>query len=64
MPVKEEVVQFMTNIVNDLNRQGAQAQGISQEEFEKAIAEHQEQLMFVNSVIYDGLVANNLIVSA
>lgn len=63
MPIKEEVVQFMTNIINDLNRQGAQAQGVSDDEIERAIAEHQQQLMFVNSVIYDGLVANNLIVS-
>lgn len=63
MPVKEEVVQFMTNVINDLNRQMAQQNQIPESEIQQAIDQHQEQLMFVNSILYDALEQNNLIVS-
>lgn len=63
MPVKEEVVQFMTNVINDLNRQMAQQNQIPESEIQQAIEQHQEQLMFVNSILYDALEQNNLIVS-
>ncbi len=63
MPVKEEVVQFMTNVINDLNRQMAEQNQIPASEIQEAIMQHQEQLMFVNSILYDALVSNNLIVS-
>jgi hypothetical protein len=63
MPVKEEVVQFMTNVINDLNRQMAEQNQIPESEVQEAIEQHQQQLMFVNSILYDALEANNLIVS-
>lgn len=63
MPSKEEVVQFMTDTVNNLNRQVGLQQGIDPNEIERAILEHQNQLIYVNSMLYDALLQNQVIVS-
>jgi len=51
----------MTNVINDLHFQKASQDGVDEMQIRKAIADHQEELNFINGVLVDALKANNLI---
>jgi hypothetical protein len=61
MPQRQDVVNLMTNVINDLNFQKATQDGVDEMQIRKAIADHQEELNFINGVLVDALKANNLI---
>ncbi len=61
MPQKQDVVNLMTNVINDLNFQKALQDGVDEMQIRNSIAQHQEQLNFINGVLVDALKANNLI---
>ena len=59
---REEVVLIMTQTVDDINREIGKAQEMSEEETEKLISGMREQVMFVNTLLYDKLVESKVIV--
>ena len=61
MPQRQDVVNLMTNVINDLNFQKATQDGVDEMQIRKAIADHQQELNYINGVLVDALKANNLI---
>ena len=61
MPQRQDVVNLMTNVINDLNFQKASQDGVDEMQIRKAIADHQQELNYINGVLVDALKANNLI---
>jgi hypothetical protein len=61
MPQRSDVVNLMTNVINDLNFQKATQDGVDEMQIRKAIADHQEELNFINGVLVDALSKSNLI---
>lgn len=58
---RQDIVKIMCDVVNNLNYQVAQQQGISAEDAYKAIEGHQEQLQYVNNVLLDELIKKEII---
>lgn len=59
---REEVVLLMTQTVDDINREIGKAQEMPEEETENLISGMREQVMFVNTLLYDKLVDSGVIV--
>lgn len=59
---REEAVQLMCDTVNETNRYLAGQNNMSENQIEEYIAQSQEQLKFMNGIIYDALKQNGVIV--
>jgi hypothetical protein len=58
---RDQVISLMCDIVNHLNEQIGKSQNLSDEEIQKIIESHQENLLVVNSVLYDELFKRGVI---
>lgn len=58
---REEVINLMSSTVEDINREIGKAQQLPEEEVEKLIAGLREQMLFVNTLVYDKLVETGVI---
>jgi hypothetical protein len=59
---REEAVDLMCDTVNETNRYIAGQNGMDSAKIEEFIAQNQEQLKFMNGIIYDALKQNGVIV--
>jgi hypothetical protein len=58
---KDEAVQLMTDTINAFNRQMAAQQGIDSKQIEEYILKAQQELTYVNGMLYDVLKENGVI---
>lgn len=58
---RDEAIQLMTDTVNTFNRQMAAQQGMPMDQVESYIEQQQQQLMYVNGMLYDVLKENGVI---
>jgi hypothetical protein len=58
---RDQVISLMCDIVNHLNEQIGKSQNLSDQEIQKIIESHQENLLVVNSVLYDELFKRGVI---
>ena len=58
---KDEAVQLMTDTINSFNRQMAAQQGIDSKQIEEYILKAQQELTYVNGMLYDVLKENGVI---
>ena len=58
---RDEAVQLMTDTINSFNRHMAAQQGMPSEQVESFIEQGQQQLMYVNGMLYDVLKENGVI---
>lgn len=63
MLMRQEVVDLMTNAIENMNRQMAIQQNAPSDQVEQAISQQKPQLMFVNGMLYDLLVEHGVIVN-
>ena len=63
MLMRQEVVDLMTNAIENMNRQMAIQQNAPSDQVEQAISQQKPQLMYVNGMLYDLLVENGVIVN-
>jgi hypothetical protein len=63
MLMRQEVVDLMTNAIENMNRQMAIQQNAPSDQVEQAISQQKPQLMFVNGMLYDLLVEHGIIVN-
>jgi hypothetical protein len=63
MLMRQEVVDLMTNAIENMNRQMAIQQNAPSDQVEQAISQQKPQLMYVNGMLYDLLVENGIIVN-
>jgi hypothetical protein len=61
--MRQEVVDLMTNAIENMNRQMAIQQNAPSDQVEQAISQQKPQLMYVNGMLYDLLVENGIIVN-
>jgi hypothetical protein len=61
--MRQEVVDLMTNAIENMNRQMAVQQNAPSDQVEEAISQQKPQLMYVNGLLYDLLVENGVIVN-
>ena len=61
MLMRQEVVDIMTNAIENMNRQMAVQQNVPSDQVEQAISQGKPQLMYVNGMLYDLLVDNGVI---
>jgi hypothetical protein len=61
--MRQEVVDLMTNAIENMNRQMAIQQNAPSDQVEQAISQQKPQLMYVNGMLYDLLVENGVIVN-
>lgn len=59
--MRQEVVDLMTNAIENMNRQMAVQQNAPSDQVEQAISQQKPQLMFVNGMLYDLLVENGVV---
>lgn len=50
---KSEVVEMMTNYINDMNRSLASSSGMDPQQVESMIQQNQPQLVHVNGLLFD-----------
>lgn len=58
---KDEVVEIMCNVVEDINRKIAENMPIASDELEEMLIKHRPQLINVNSALYDKLLDYGII---
>lgn len=58
---RDEAIQLMTDTINAFNRQMAAQQGMPMDQAESYIEQSQQQLMYVNGMLYDVLKENGVI---
>lgn len=58
---RDEAIQLMTDTINSFNRSMAAQQGMPSEQVESFIEQGQQQLMYVNGMLYDVLKDNGVI---
>ena len=58
---RDEAIQLMTDTINSFNRSMAAQQGMPSEQVEAFIEQGQQQLMYVNGMLYDVLKDNGVI---
>jgi hypothetical protein len=59
---RQEVVSLMCDVVNHINEQVGRSQNLSDEQIKQAMDSHQENLLVVNSILYDELHKRGIIV--
>jgi hypothetical protein len=59
--LRDEVVQLMTEAIDNMNRQMAIQQNAPSDQVEQALSQQRPQLMYVNGMLYDLLVEHGLI---
>jgi hypothetical protein len=58
---RQEVIDLMTNAINDMNRKRGTDAGLRADEVEQAIGMMSQELNNVNALLYDLLVDNGII---
>lgn len=58
---RQEVIELMTNAINDMNRRRGTEAGLREEEVDQAINMMGAELNNVNALLYDLLVDNGII---
>ena len=58
---RQEVIELMTNAINDMNRRRGTEAGLREEEVDQAINMMLPELNNVNALLYDLLVDNGII---
>ena len=58
---RQEVIDLMTNAINDMNRQRGIDSGLRADEIDQAISMMSQELNNVNALLYDLLVDNGII---
>jgi len=58
---KDEVVEIMCKVVEDINRKMAEDMPIGSDELEQALAKNRSQLVSINGAIYDKLLDYGII---
>lgn len=58
---RQEVIELMTNAINDMNRKRGMEAGLRADEIEQAIGMMSNELNNVNALLYDLLVDNGVI---
>lgn len=58
---RQEVIDLMTNAINDMNRRRGTEAGLRADEVEQAIGMMSQELNNVNALLYDLLVDNGVI---
>lgn len=58
---RQEVIDLMTNAINDMNRKRGIEMGIREDELDQAIGAMSQELNNVNALLYDLLVENGVI---
>jgi len=61
MDKKQQAVELMCKAIDDMNRDMASKNNMSPEQIEQWIVSQKEQMIFVNSMLYDTLVYNGFI---
>jgi hypothetical protein len=61
MDKKQQAVELMCKAIDDMNRDMASKNNMSPEQIEQWIASQKEQMIYVNSMLYDTLVYNGFI---
>jgi hypothetical protein len=59
--LRDEVVQLMTDAIDNMNRQMAIQQNAPSDQVEQALSQQRPQLMYVNGMLYDLLLENGII---
>lgn len=59
---RDEVIDLMSDVVNKMNMEQATAAGVPLEAIEEQISQMQNQLHYVNGLLYDVLKDNGVIV--
>lgn len=59
---REEAIQLMCDTIDDFNRQQGSMNGLPAEQVEEYIVQTRPQMEFVNSMLYDTLKANGVII--
>ncbi len=58
---RQEVIELMTNAINDMNRKRGIEAGLREDEVDMAISSMSQELRNVNALLYDLLVDNGVI---
>jgi len=61
MDKKQQAVELMCKAIDDMNRDMASKNNMSPEQIEQWILSQKEQMIYVNSMLYDTLVYNGFI---
>lgn len=61
MDKKQQAVELMCKAIDDMNRDMASKNNMSPEQIEQWIVSQKEQMIYVNSMLYDTLVYNGFI---
>jgi hypothetical protein len=61
MDKKQQAVELMCKAIDDMNREMASKNNMSPEQIEQWIVSQKEQMIYVNSMLYDTLVYNGFI---
>lgn len=59
--LRDEVVQLMSDFVDNMNRQMAIQQSVPSDQVEQALSQQRPQLMYVNGLLFDLLVEHGYI---